>query len=192
VQAAELLDSRALLAGSGALAGEIAGTLPIDSRSEKTADEQSTESGRVLLVIGSANAVTERQLNHLLQFRPVVTLEAGAIIDREALRSDSHVLLRVKPGSIADYFIGVLSALLGERLRGLVLSGGDTAEAVMRCLNASGIRLGGEVVPGVPWGHIIGGAAAGFPVATKSGGFGADEALVKAVDFLEKLRALDI
>jgi D-threonate/D-erythronate kinase len=183
-QAAELLDSRTLLAGAGALAGEIAGTLPIASCSERAADEQSTESGCVLLVIGSANAVTERQLNHLLHLRPVVALEADSIIDLMALKGESYVLLRVKPGSRAEFFSGVISALLGHGLRGLVLSGGDTAEAVARCLNASGIRLGGEIVPGVPWGHIIGGTAMGLPIATKSGGFGADEALVEAVDFL--------
>jgi D-threonate/D-erythronate kinase len=184
VQATELLDSRTLLAGSGALAGEIAETLAIASRSESAAAEQSAESGGVLLVIGSVNMVTERQINHLLHLRPVVTIEAGTIIDRMALSKDSHLLLRVKPGSSAEYYTGVLSALLGHRLRGLVLSGGDTAEAVARCLNVSGIRLNGEIVPGVPWGHIIGGTAAGLPIATKSGGFGADEALVEAVDFL--------
>jgi uncharacterized protein YgbK (DUF1537 family) len=183
-QAAEILDIRTLLAGSGALAGEIAANIPATGRRETIVHEKSMGSGRVLLIIGSANTVTEGQLNRLLLLRPVVTVEPGTKLDGKVLMGNSHVLLRVKPGSSAEHYAGALAALLTGGLCGLVLSGGDTAEAVARYLNASGIRLGGEIVPGVPWGHIIGGAAAGLAIATKSGGFGSDEALVNAVDFL--------
>src|SRR5262245_41245031 len=184
VQAAELLEVKTLLAGSGALAGEIAGKMYAAGPGDITVQVNTAEAGRILLVIGSANAVTEQQLNHLLQLRPVVTVDPNTRID-DVLTGDSHLLLRVGPGGIAENYARILSELFDSGLRGLVLSGGDTAEAVARCLNASGIRLGGEIVPGVPWGRFIGGAADGLRIATKSGGFGADDALVNAVDFLQ-------
>jgi D-threonate/D-erythronate kinase len=185
VRAAELIDARAMLAGAGALAGEIAANMPESARTEIAATEQTAEPGRVLLVIGSSNAVTERQIDHLLRLRPVVAIEPGIVVDRRTLGGESHILLQTKPGSEAGHFaVPVFARLLEGGLRGIVLSGGDTAEAVARCLNAGGIRLEGEIVPGIPWGRFIGGAAAGIPVATKAGGFGAGESLVEAVDFL--------
>lgn len=185
VQEAELLEVKPLLAGSGALAGEIARTRYAAGPGETPVHEKTAEAGRILLVIGSANAVTERQINHLLHLRPVVTVKPGTMVDGRALTGDSHFLLRITPGGIAENYVRIISTLFDSGLRGLVLSGGDTAEAVARGLNASGIRLGGEIVPGVPWGCFIGGAANGLRIATKSGGFGADDALVNAVDFLQ-------
>jgi len=185
VQAAELLEARTLLAGSGALAGEIAVNMPFVPASERTVSEQTDMPGRLLLVIGSGNPVTERQINRLLLLRPVVPLEPGTIGDIGSLSEGNHILLRVELGKRFEHFAATFAALLDSSLRGIVLSGGDTAEAVARRLNAEGIKLGGEIVPGVPWGQFIGGRAAGLLVATKSGGFGADESLVKAVDFLD-------
>jgi uncharacterized protein YgbK (DUF1537 family) len=188
VQAAELIDARAMLAGAGALAGEIAAKMPESVRAETSAPEQTAEPGRVLLVIGSSNAATERQIDRLLHLRRVIAIEPGMMVDRRTISGDSHVLLRTKPGSGAEHFaVAVFAPLIDGGLRGIVLSGGDTAEAVACYLNAGGIRLEGEIAPGVPWGRFIGGAAAGLPVATKAGGFGADESLVEAVDFLASL-----
>ena len=114
-----------------------------------------------------------------------VALEPGTIGDIGALSEGNHILLPVELGKRFEHFAATLTALLDSSLRGIVLSGGDTAEAVSLCLNARGIRLGGEIVPGVPWGQFIGGRAAGLLVATKSGGFGADDSLVEAVHFLD-------
>src|SRR5262245_36286968 len=185
VQAAEYLEASTLLAGSGALAGEIAANMPVVPASETTVSKQLDMPGRLLLVIGSGNPVTERQINRLLLLRPVVSLEPGTIGSIGALSEGNHILLRVELGKRFEHFSATLAALLDSNLRGIVLSGGDTAEAVARCLNAEGIKLGGEIVPGVPWGLFIGGRAAGLLVATKSGGFGAEESLVEAVDFLD-------
>ena len=60
---------------------------------------------------------------------------------------------------------------------GLMLCGGDTALLVCDRLGATGIRLEAEVEPGVPLGRIIGGAADGLAVVTKSGGFGGTSTL---------------
>lgn len=70
--------------------------------------------------------------------------------------------------------------------RGMILTGGDTAAFVLRALRADSILIRGEVETGIPWGVIEGGLAAGYRVITKSGGFGDREALVDAVNFLER------
>jgi uncharacterized protein YgbK (DUF1537 family) len=41
-----------------------------------------------------------------------------------------------------------------------------------------------EILPGIPWGRLIGGSAGGTAVATKAGGFGEIDALVRVADFL--------
>jgi uncharacterized protein YgbK (DUF1537 family) len=65
----------------------------------------------------------------------------------------------------------------------LVLSGGDTASLVCRALAVRRIQLADEIVPGIPWGYLSGGAFDGWRVATKSGGFGAPHALIQVADF---------
>ena len=65
----------------------------------------------------------------------------------------------------------------------LVLSGGDTASLVCRALGVRRIELEDEIVAGIPWGYLSGGAFDGRRVATKSGGFGAPHALIQVADF---------
>jgi D-threonate/D-erythronate kinase len=67
----------------------------------------------------------------------------------------------------------------------LLLSGGDTASAVCRQAGARRIDLCGEVLAGVPWGILRCGRFDGIPVVTKSGGFGAPDALIRIAEFFE-------
>lgn len=64
---------------------------------------------------------------------------------------------------------------------GVILVGGDTAEAILDGLGAEGLWLRGEIQPGVAVGTIRGGAAAGTVTITKAGGFGSDATLVELV-----------
>lgn len=88
---------------------------------------------------------------------------------------------------------GRIAAVLGEAVAaltrlgvdGLFLTGGETAVACCRALQATGISLTREVVPGIPAGRLVGGPFAGLPVATKAGAFGGPEAIVAAVDALK-------
>ncbi|MDQ0189038.1 four-carbon acid sugar kinase family protein [Alicyclobacillus cycloheptanicus] len=66
---------------------------------------------------------------------------------------------------------------------GFVATGGDTALALCQAMSAHAIWPLGEVMPGVPWstieterGHI--------PLVTKAGGFGEEDALRNAAEFL--------
>ncbi len=63
--------------------------------------------------------------------------------------------------------------------RGLFLSGGDTAAAVLAELGARAVRLEREVASGIVAGRIVAGPHDGLPVVTKAGSFGPPEALVE-------------
>jgi uncharacterized protein YgbK (DUF1537 family) len=67
-------------------------------------------------------------------------------------------------------------------ISGVVVTGGDGARALVEALDASAINLRDEVVTGVPIGTLVGGPATGLTIVTKAGGFGDDNALVRAVE----------
>ena len=62
----------------------------------------------------------------------------------------------------------------------ILLTGGETAIAVLRTLGASGLRLAGEIEPGLALGTLAGGPFDGLVVMTKAGGFGDGDALERA------------
>jgi uncharacterized protein YgbK (DUF1537 family) len=63
----------------------------------------------------------------------------------------------------------------------IILAGGATAREVCRQLQAIGVRLSGELQPGIAIGVLEGGQWAGVPVVTKAGGFGGENALLDVV-----------
>lgn len=81
-----------------------------------------------------------------------------------------------------------LTQLAIERLpiAGLVLTGGDTATAVLRAVAATGFNLIDEVAPGVPVGRLVGGQIGNALIVTKAGGFGGRETLWQAGQYLGK------
>ncbi len=68
-------------------------------------------------------------------------------------------------------------------IKGLVLTGGDTAKAVCRALGVTEMELYLEIEAGLPFGKIRTRINSYWAV-TKAGGFGAEESLIKALEFL--------
>jgi len=68
-------------------------------------------------------------------------------------------------------------------VRGIILTGGDTAKAVCEALDAEAIRMIDAIEPGIPLGMLLGGRE--LLVVTKAGGFGSENALLASV---EKMR----
>jgi uncharacterized protein YgbK (DUF1537 family) len=66
----------------------------------------------------------------------------------------------------------------------VVLVGGDGAAAALHRVGADAIRVHGTLAAGVPVGTILGGAAHGMRIVTKSGGFGRSGSLLEIVDRL--------
>lgn len=72
---------------------------------------------------------------------------------------------------IADTLGAITSQVIGKTpVKGLVLTGGDTAKAVCRYLGVHGIALRNEVEPGIPYGTLLGETR--LPAVTKAGAFG--------------------
>ena len=93
--------------------------------------------------------------------------------DRDASGAGSFV------GALAEVVAGLSEEGLFDAL---VLTGGETALGVARRLGAVGIRLEGEVEPGIPEGDLIGPSP--YRVVTKAGGFGEPDTLVRVVEGL--------
>jgi D-threonate/D-erythronate kinase len=70
-----------------------------------------------------------------------------------------------------------------QLIGGLVLTGGDTAKAVCQELGVNEMELHSEVEAGLPFGRIRSGGK-DFWAITKAGGFGKEDSLVKAVEYM--------
>ena len=116
-----------------------------------------------LVVCGSANPVSHRQLGQLRMSHPAVEVLAvepasGDLDDAPARALAAEARQRLAEGDVAT----------------LVLVGGDTAAAV---LGDAPRRVGGMIAPGMPWSRDEHGE--GPLVITKAGGFGGVDALAR-------------
>jgi D-threonate/D-erythronate kinase len=155
---------------------------------------------RILVVVGSLSAVSRGQLRTLAEecgcaAVPVAAGRSGAVEQalgavRAALSKSTCAAVHSTEdrnasgaGSFVEVLAEVVVGLSKEDLfDALVLTGGDTAVGVARRLGAVGIRLEGEVEPGVPVGTLIGPSP--YRVVTKAGAFGETGTLVRAVERL--------
>lgn len=143
-------------------------------------------SAPVFCVIGSADPITARQVDCL---RAAIALTYIAAPDGEAPTvlppPAALTVLQATKGAGAD--AAVVAHRLGQamvRLRPpagatLVLSGGATAQVILRALGIGMLELHGEVLPGMPIARID-----GFTIVTKSGGFGGPDALLRLLGHL--------
>ena len=164
--------------------------------------------GPVLLICGSLNPVNKVQLEQLGRrgLATVITLWD------EDTDSPLHAESRLKPAleALARKQSAALCLRLEERIRSrshlqrlqqalqsatarlldtaapraAILVGGDTALKVYEQCGARGIRILGDVEPGIPWGRWIGGRMDGLPLVTKAGGFGNPDTLCDIALFL--------
>ena len=170
---------RILWAGSAGLAAALARTLhpATQSHSPRVA------TGPLLFCLGSNHPVTVAQEATLVSRMgvPVVHAEQTTkeTIDNE-LRQGRHVVLRIPRGVLEEQLKELLPS---DRVSAVLLSGGDTASLFCRAAGVEYIDLVDEVLPGIPYGTICGGAFDGISVATKSGGFGDPDALIQIAEY---------
>jgi uncharacterized protein YgbK (DUF1537 family) len=137
----------------------------------------------VLFCLGSDHPVTLEQERNLVAAGGALALDAMTAAPESiatALAAGRHVALRIPYGRVS---IERARQLLGGLRGALLLTGGDTASLVCRALGAAGLHLDHELAPGIPRGAIAGGPFHGAPVVTKSGGFGAPDALIRIADY---------
>jgi len=177
-----MLDQRILWVGSGGLAAALARTL--SPWQPGGGPRPLKKKAPVLFCIGSDHPTTSAQQAALLARRNVqmIFLESAK---REymvnALRCQQHVCLQIPRGATP---LERVRELIGAApVSAIVLSGGDTASSVCQAVGVQSIELCGEIASGIPYGVLQGGDLDGIAVATKSGGFGQEEALIEIADF---------
>ena len=123
----------------------------------------------VLIVIGSANPRSHRQGDQVREVGGVTLLRAPG----ERTSDPAAVLQR-----IAD---DAARAFQHPRFGALIATGGDTMEAVLDLLDVHAFEILQELDPGFPLGRARLADGRAFLLAMKAGGFGTDDALVRAV-----------
>ena len=153
-----------LFVGSAGLARALARTL----RPTRTARRGKILPRPVITVVGSASPVSARQATRLSRSRALGKHDLLVRLEwtRKPVASAMPALRR----------LGRIVARFGPRAH-YVLTGGETARAVLGALGIRELRLLGEVEPGVP----LGVARDGTLVCTKAGAFGTPDTLVKCV-----------
>jgi D-threonate/D-erythronate kinase len=141
----------------------------------------------VLFWIGSTHPVTQNQRDVFLKDSAGIEIvaEPGTLaIARRAIQEKRRLLLKIEREHTTRHSLDAfLNGLKDLSVAGMLFTGGDTAMLVCNCLGAYAIRLVDEVAPGIPWGNLCGGSFDGLPVATKAGGFGDRDALLRCEEF---------
>jgi len=112
----------------------------------------------------------------------------SATASPEAVASVQERLGRERAGALVEgIFASVARGLVGHGVRRLVVAGGETAGAVVRALGVTGLRIGRQIDPGVPWTVSLPGSLGDPPLALalKSGNFGAPDFFLRAFAVLE-------
>ncbi len=195
------LDRRILPVGSAGLAHSLA-RLAGDRSAEPPPPPVDRLAGPALVVCGSASARSHRQIDVLAgeEHWRTVSATPAQLADRRQRRglaeraaaalSGGNLAVCVTqpapgetPGGIAPQDLCrqlahlAVSVMRALRPGGLVVTGGDTADAVFAEMGVAGMLLRGEALPGLAAGVLAGGGFDGLATVTKAGAFGGDGAL---------------
>lgn len=101
--------------------------------------------------------------------------------DASSLAAIQEQIGRQRAAEVAEAMLSELGEhLIGQGIRRLVVAGGETSGAVVNRLGIEAIRIGKEIVPGVPWTQSLGDKP--VALALKSGNFGGDNFFQQALD----------
>ena len=141
-----------------------------------TAAAHVTPARRPWLVVGSLNPRSRRQL---------AIARAQGRIDILATDEARLPANAAAQAELLELVLQVANAVRSGACDGLVVTGGETARRIIDALPAVSLRVCREVMPGVPLAEVRT-ATGAFPMITKAGGFGDDEALVACINLLTK------
>ena len=139
---------------------------------------------------------TDKELDRITRIAASASLDGKDLIIRSA-KSREYVdeCFRIAKengideSGLSDIISGFIGKLAAEiirslRLKGIILTGGDTAFKTMKALNIKGIVIEGEIAHGIPYGTFMDKSFKDLIVITKAGGFGADETISQIINFL--------
>ncbi|HEX2036740.1 MAG TPA: nucleotide-binding domain containing protein, partial [Chloroflexota bacterium] len=183
---------------------------PLSPGRPQTVPHRQPPAERLLVIAGSLHPATAAQTaalaragwEHLsvpIDRPPPATLRADLA---RAMEQHRYVVLALHRGALSEGDVQELARQPGAAERalqplvqavqgaswlgpglGLIVTGGETALQLCRSWGATSIEITGEALPGIPLGRLQL-PQGSVPLATKSGGFGAPDAL------LETARAL--
>jgi 3-dehydrotetronate 4-kinase len=171
--------------------------------------------GAAAVLSGSCSEATRAQVAHMRERAAAFTIDpiaagAGRDITQEALAwatprlGDQPVLIsataapeevaaiqevlgRERAGALVEGILAqVACGLVARGVRRLVIAGGETAGAIVQALGITGLRIGRQIDPGVPWTMSLP-KSLGEPalaLALKSGNFGAPDFFLRAFSVL--------
>jgi uncharacterized protein YgbK (DUF1537 family) len=121
----------------------------------------------------------------LLGDQPVL-ISATAPPDTVAAVQDR--LGRDRAGTLVEETLAAIArGLAASGARRFVIAGGETAGAIVQALGVTGLRIGRQIDPGVPWTVSLPGSLGepAFALALKSGNFGAPDFFLRAFSVLK-------
>jgi uncharacterized protein YgbK (DUF1537 family) len=102
----------------------------------------------------------------------------------ERVRLVQERLGRERAGTLVETALAAIARGLVEKgVRRLVVAGGETAGAIVQALGISGLRIGPQIDPGVPWTASLGEPT--IALALKSGNFGREDFFTRAFTCLD-------
>jgi uncharacterized protein YgbK (DUF1537 family) len=181
------------------------------------ADRLPAIAGAAAVLSGSCSEATRAQVAYMAERAPLFTIDPlaaaeGSDVARQALDwatprlGDRPVLIsatappdavaavqqhlgRERAGVLVDDIMArIAGGLVGCGVRRLVIAGGETAGAVVQALGVTGLRIGRQIDPGVPWTVSLPGSRGepSLALALKSGNFGAPDFFLRAFQVLEQ------
>jgi len=194
----------ALSCGSAGLASELPVALGLCQKAPPT-----------VVLSGSMNSVTRSQIRkiedtldpYVARFDPAVisrkgqrALNARVLKASEAMGDGQDIVMclqnrrgggltkRDMRKALFSYCKIVNDLVSNERESGLILVGGETTSQACQAMGANTLMIEDEVDLGIPCAKILDGMNKGMRIVTKAGGFGNENSLVKAVNFLKMRR----
>jgi 3-dehydrotetronate 4-kinase len=179
------------------------------------ADTLPAISGPAAVLSGSCSTATLAQVAYMRERAPVFTIDAiaaaeGGVVPEalawaKPLLGDRPILIsatatpdkvaeaqsrlgRERAGAVVEETLAAIARGLADAgVRRLVVAGGETAGAVVQALGVTGLRIGRQIDPGVPWTVSLPGSLGGpvLALALKSGNFGGPDFFLRAFSMLD-------
>jgi 3-dehydrotetronate 4-kinase len=131
------------------------------------------------LALAEGHPVVERALDWAAQRLDEKPLLISASAAPERVRYIQERLGRERAGSIVEAALAeIAQGLVRRGVRRLVIAGGETSGAIVQALGVSGLRIGPQIDPGVPWTASLGDPP--LALALKSGNFGTKDFFTRA------------
>jgi len=149
--------------------------------------------GPTLFVIGSIHPNTREQADRLIalgidtmivhadkpseleRFLTGVTPSNPILLKTPDTRIDDRIIKNMTNEALAKSTQVILQTL---PINSLFICGGETAGEIIQALETKTVKIFGELLPGIPYGKLVGGTGDGIFLITKAGGFGNKDSLL--------------